>query len=139
MTRSWDVWSKVQIIRDERLVPWVRFTPARSARLDDPERFWRSQEQRARSEKYVVQRWASAWRGGRNLGPSQDGRLEHFVRAKDDALWHTWQEAPGGSRSEWDRAGSEGGGFAGSPALVLNTDGRLGLFVRAKDGSLWQK
>ena len=41
-----------------------------------------------------------------------DSRLELFVRGNDGALWHIWQEAPGGSWLTWSSHGGAGGGFA---------------------------
>jgi subtilisin family serine protease len=55
--------------------------------------------------------WSTAWAsrgsagGGFASAPALalngDGRLELFVRGRDGALWHCWQEQQGGAWSEW--------------------------------------
>jgi hypothetical protein len=81
--------------------------------------------------------------GTPGVGQSADGRLEVFVRGIDDegggrgALYHRWQQTPGGDWSNWY---SHGGSFLGDPVVAQNTEGRLELFIVAEDGLLqkWQ-
>jgi hypothetical protein len=77
------------------------------------------------------------------IGQSADGRLEVFVRGLDDdggglgALYHRWQQTPGGDWSNWH---SHGGSFLGDPVVAQNTAGRLELFIVGEDGLVqkWQ-
>jgi hypothetical protein len=70
------------------------------------------------------------------VGQNEDGRLEVFVKGKDDELWHIWQDGPGGW-SLWDSLGMPPKGFFDPPVVVQNEDGRLEVFVKGKDGELW--
>jgi len=86
---------------------------------------------------------ASGWTGWTSLGGvctsalagvvNQDGRLEVFVRGTDGAIYHNWQNTPGGGWSGW---ASLGGFSTGDPAAAVNTDGRPEVFARGTDGSL---
>jgi hypothetical protein len=52
-----------------------------------------------------------------------DGRIELFMRSRNNTLWHIWQETSGG---EWSRVTQEGRGeCASDPAIALNDNGRL--------------
>src|SRR6202040_209618 len=76
---------------------------------------------------------------GSSVVPNRDGRLEAFGRGADTALWHNWQETPGGAWSGWS---SLGGKIAGDPVVIQNGDGRLEAFATVADGSVfhtWQK
>ena len=64
---------------------------------------------------------------------NSDGRLEVFVVAVDNQLWHRWQTAPGSST--WSAWSSLGGTIAGSPAVTINSDGRLEVFVVGANGN----
>jgi GH25 family lysozyme M1 (1,4-beta-N-acetylmuramidase) len=67
--------------------------------------------------------------------PNRDGRLEAFGRGTDDALWHIWQETPGGA---WEGGWSSlGGKIAGDPVTLQNQDGRLEAFAAAADGAVY--
>jgi GH25 family lysozyme M1 (1,4-beta-N-acetylmuramidase) len=75
---------------------------------------------------------------GSSVVPNRDGRLEAFGRGVDNALWHAWQETPGGTWSGWS---SLGGALASEPLVIQNEDGRLEAFTLAADGStnhIWQ-
>ncbi len=43
------------------------------------------------------------------IAPSADGRLELFVVGSDNALWHSWQTAPGNGWSRWWSHGAPAG------------------------------
>jgi glucose/arabinose dehydrogenase len=64
---------------------------------------------------------------------NSDGRLEVFVVAADNKLWHRWQTSPGSST--WSAWTSLGGTIAGSPAVTINSDGRLEVFVVGANGN----
>jgi hypothetical protein len=67
-----------------------------------------------------------------------DGRVEVFVRGKDNAIWHIWQVRAGGSWSAWS---SLSGVFAGHACVGVNSRLELEVFARASDGSVshnWQ-
>lgn len=68
------------------------------------------------------------------IAQNADGRLEAFVRAVDNALWHTWQTSPGDSWSAWE---SLGGVLNSDPAVGRNADGRLEVFAIGSGNSLW--
>ncbi len=68
------------------------------------------------------------------IGVNADGRVEVFGRGTDDALWHTWETAPGAGFSGWI---SEGGVIE-APSLGRDTDGRLNIFVKGSDGALYR-
>ena len=57
-----------------------------------------------------------------------DGRLEIFVIAADNQLYHRWQTTAGSS-STWSAWTSLGGNLVGDPAVALNSDGRLEVFA----------
>jgi hypothetical protein len=57
-----------------------------------------------------------------------------FARGTDDALWHAWQETPGGGWSGW---ASLGGVITSMPAVTNNADGRLEVLARGTDEALW--
>ena len=67
-------------------------------------------------------------------GVNADGRLEAFVRAGDNSLWHSWQTSAGGSWSGWSALG---GSLASNPVVVANADGRLEVFALGPDNGLW--
>ncbi|HET6881091.1 MAG TPA: hypothetical protein VFI31_13095 [Pirellulales bacterium] len=68
------------------------------------------------------------------VGRNADGRLEVFARGTDGALWHIWQNSPGGGWSGWS---SLAGGITTNPAVGINADGRLEVFARGTDDALW--
>jgi glucose/arabinose dehydrogenase len=67
-----------------------------------------------------------------SVARNSDGRLEVFVVATGNQLWHKWQTAPGSST--WSAWSSLGGAIAGSPAVTINSDGRLEVFVVGANG-----
>jgi C1A family cysteine protease len=67
---------------------------------------------------------------------NRDGRLEIFARGTDNALWHKWQDSPGGGWSGW---ASQGGVLTSEIAVERNQDGRLEIFVRGTDNALWHQ
>lgn len=66
---------------------------------------------------------------------NEDGRLEVFVRAADNTIYHIWQHKPNKSWVEW--APLPGVKFASDPVVVRNKDGRLSLFGRGADNALY--
>jgi Repeat of unknown function (DUF346) len=69
------------------------------------------------------------------VGRNADGRLEVFARGTDNAVWHTWELAPGGAWSAWT---SLGGPVAGPPDVGMNeSNGLLEVFARGPDNALW--
>jgi kumamolisin len=73
---------------------------------------------------------------------NQDGRLEVFVLANDQAVWHIWQTAPNSGWSGWASLGSPAVQIAnGAPFPGRNADGRLEVFATGADGNvyhIWQ-
>jgi hypothetical protein len=72
-----------------------------------------------------------------------DGRLELFTMARDGAVWHRRQSAPGGSWSAWSSLGSAAGGFDRFRSLDVGAtvDGRP-LVVATTGGNasdVWQR
>jgi len=67
---------------------------------------------------------------------NDDGRLELFVRGKDNTLWHKWQTAP--SAGPWSRGWEPltGPQLSGGPSVVLFSDRLLHVFCHG-EGSLW--
>ena len=78
--------------------------------------------------------------GTPTLAPSGDGRLELFILAFDENLYHIWQTNWSNGWSGWDsRGGSFGSELFQPPAIGRSGDGRLEVFV--SDGALrhiWQ-
>ena len=70
--------------------------------------------------------------GGQNLRPypsaarNADGRLEVFVIGGDRALYHIWEESPGGAWHNWDSLGGQA--LAGPVISTSGPDGRLEIF-----------
>jgi acylphosphatase len=72
------------------------------------------------------------------VSQNQDGRLEAFVIGSDQALWHIWQTAPGGTWSTWASLGNPPGTqYNSTPMVSQNQDGRLEAFVIGSDQALW--
>lgn len=68
---------------------------------------------------------------------NRDGRLEVFVLGGDRALYHIWENRPGG---DWHRWGSLGGHELAGPILAAaNADGRLQIFVCGGDGRIYSR
>lgn len=70
-----------------------------------------------------------------------DGRMDIFVRASDNALWHRWQTQPSAGWSDWEDLSRDkwllGKDLIGNPTAVRTLDGKLDVFVVAVDNSLW--
>jgi kumamolisin len=67
-----------------------------------------------------------------------DGRLEVFVQAKDQAIWHIWQTAPNSGWSIWTSLGALAVQIAnGAPFPGRNADGRLEVFATGVDGNIY--
>ncbi len=66
-------------------------------------------------------------RGIPAVGKNADGRLEVFVRGKNNDLLTSTQSCPG---CGWDSWRSLGGSFQSDPVINQNADGRLEAFVR---------
>ena len=60
------------------------------------------------------------------VATNADGRLEVFVFAPGDGVWHMWQTTANAGWSSWSSLGGEPGG---GPAVGHNADGRLELFA----------
>jgi hypothetical protein len=81
--------------------------------------------------------------GGHNLstGPAailnQDGRMEVFVLGGDRALYHIWENMPGGDWHAWDTL--QGNGLTGPVVSAANADGSLLVFVRGGDGQIYAR
>jgi hypothetical protein len=77
--------------------------------------------------------------GNLSVARNLDGRLEFFLRAADNKIYHRWQQGAGGALTPtW---ASMGGSFAGSPVAAPNQNGRLEVFVLGRDRSVhhdWQ-
>ena len=85
----------------------------------------------------------SSWEslGGVGLGTPATttwgvGRLDLFVRGRDDNLWHKWYS---NGWSVWENLGAPPGGAASDPASVAWSPGRIDVFVRGTDNQLWHK
>ena len=67
-----------------------------------------------------------------------DGRLEVFLVAASNMLYHNWQSSAGSNT--WSAWTSLGGNIEGSPAVIVNQDGILEAFVvGANDDALYHK
>jgi hypothetical protein len=62
-----------------------------------------------------------------------EGRLDLFVRGRDNALWHRWYA---GGWSHWQ---SLGGVITADPAAVSWGNGRIDLFVKGSDNQMHHK
>jgi GH25 family lysozyme M1 (1,4-beta-N-acetylmuramidase) len=68
----------------------------------------------------------SGFQSSRRVAQNDDGRLELFARAPDNAVWHDWQTAANGNWSGWSKLG---GGTTSNPVVSADADGRLEVFV----------
>jgi hypothetical protein len=73
---------------------------------------------------------------------THDRRLEMFIVGNDDALYHRWQERPGGAwNGSWESLGGKWPDDS-DPVVVVNADGRLEVFMVGNDKELyhiWQE
>jgi len=61
------------------------------------------------------------------------GRLDAFIRGKDNALWHKYYA------NGWSHWESLGGSLSSDPAAVSWGSGRIDVFARGNDNALWHK
>lgn len=67
-----------------------------------------------------------------------DGRLELFLLANDQNIWHIWQTSPNNGWSGWASLGHPGAQIAnGSPFVGNNGDGRIEMFTTGADGGIY--
>ncbi len=67
-----------------------------------------------------------------------DGRLEVFLLAADQNIWHAWQTAPNGGWGAWASLGTPPVEIAnGAPFVGNNADGRIEVFVTGSDGGIY--
>lgn len=66
-----------------------------------------------------------------------DGRMEVFVIGGDGALYHIWENTPGGSWNTW--ATLAGTNLAGPVLAAANADGRLQVFVCGSDRKIYSR
>lgn len=67
-----------------------------------------------------------------------DGRLEAFLLADDQSIWHIWQTAPNGGWSGWSSLGRPANWIAnGAPFIGNNSDGRIEVFTTGEDGGIY--
>jgi hypothetical protein len=64
------------------------------------------------------------------------GRLDVFVRGRDNGLWHKWY---GGMWMGWEPLGSPPGGLTSAPSAVSWASGRIDVFAAGAGGHLWHK
>jgi hypothetical protein len=70
---------------------------------------------------------------------AHDSRLEIFIVGNDGALYHRWQERPGGSwNGKWESLGGKWP-EASDPVVVVNADGRLEVFMVGNDKELYHR
>jgi hypothetical protein len=70
---------------------------------------------------------------------THDSRLEIFIVGNDGALYHRWQERPGGSwNGKWESLGGKWP-EASDPVVVVNADGRLEVFMVGNDKELYHR
>jgi len=67
------------------------------------------------------------------------GRLDIFVRGRDNTMYHRWSGNSGSSFSGWESLGAPPGGLASSPAAVSWGSNRIDVFVRGSDNALWHR
>lgn len=93
---------------------------------------------------YMIAQQSGGWSAWKSLGgvaksapaviKSGSGQLGLFARGSDGALWHKWENSPGGSWSDWY---SLGGGVH-DPVAATDTDGRMEVFVRGNNDALYR-
>lgn len=67
-----------------------------------------------------------------------DGRLELFLLANDQNVWHIWQTAPNNGWSGWGSLGKPAVQISnGAPFVGRNADGRIEVFATGADGSIY--
>ena len=67
-----------------------------------------------------------------------DGRLEVFLLAGDQNIWHIWQTAPNNGWSGWASLGGPGVSVTnGAPFVGNNGDGRIEVFATGADGGIY--
>jgi hypothetical protein len=67
-----------------------------------------------------------------------DGRLELFLLAGDQKIWHIWQTAPNNGWSGWATLGGPASPIAnGAPFVGNNADGRIEVFTTGGNGAIY--
>jgi acylphosphatase len=67
-----------------------------------------------------------------------DGRLEVFLLAGDQKIWHIWQTAPNNGWSGWASLGGPAVQITnGAPFVGNNGDGRIEVFATGADGGIY--
>jgi len=67
-----------------------------------------------------------------------DGRLELFLLANDQKVWHIWQTAPNGAWSGWASLGGPAVQISnGAPFVGNNADGRIEVFATGANGGIY--
>lgn len=67
-----------------------------------------------------------------------DGRLEVFLLANDQKIWHIWQTSPNGGWSGWFSLGGPAASISnGAPFVGNNADGRIEVFTTGADGAIY--
>ena len=96
--------------------------------------------------------WSSEQVGWRSLGAPPvglvgdpaavswaDGRIDVFVRGRDNHLWQLWTGCGGCRWSAWLKPVGNDGVLASSPTATSWVAGRLDVFVLGVDGSVYQR
>jgi hypothetical protein len=78
------------------------------------------------------------WTGNVAVGTNWDGRLDLFVRAPNNFVYHTFQNATD-STGNWNGWQLFGGILTTDVAVGMNQDGRLEIFGIGTDGALGQR
>jgi acylphosphatase len=67
-----------------------------------------------------------------------DGRLEVFLLADDQNIWHIWQTSANNGWSGWASLGGPAVSISnGAPFVGNNADGRIEVFVTGTDGGIY--
>jgi len=93
---------------------------------------------------YMNKQESGKWSGWASIGGNAtsapavvlagSGQMGAFARGTDGALWHAWENSPGGSWSKWI---SLGGGVH-APSAAVDADGRMEVFARGNNDALYR-
>jgi hypothetical protein len=78
------------------------------------------------------------WTGNVAVGTNWDGRLDLWVRAPNNFVYHTFQTTTD-STASWNGWSLFGGILISDPAVGVNRDRRLEIFGIGTDGALWHR
>jgi hypothetical protein len=78
------------------------------------------------------------WKGNVSVGRNWDGRLDLWVRAPNNFVYHTFQRDTD-STASWNGWALFGGILDSDVGVGMNTDGRLEIFGIGTDGALWHR